>query len=98
MRYLTIAADYTGSAVRDDFGGPVEPEVLSLPETLCAALRAWNERYREIIPLDTDERAQQATLIEELDRRGQELATEIVAALGEAKVRYFSEGHLTYLT
>ena len=99
MRYLTIAAEYSGSCIRDDFKGPVEPEELLLPEPLCSALRAWNDEYKGIIPMDMDQRAapEAAARIDRLDKVGRELAARVREALGEAKVRYYSEGHLKYL-
>ena len=99
MRYLTVAAEYTGSALKDDFTGPIDPEELGLPASIGERLREWNEAYREVIPLGPNERGRgevQAT-IEALDGAGQTLARDIQAELGEAKVRYYSEGHLAYL-
>lgn len=99
MRYLTIAADYTQSCLRDDFEGPIQPESLGLPGDLCSELHAWNEAYRRVIPLDEDERcrAEIASLIRRLDEQGRSLASRVQEAAGEAKVRYFSEGELRYL-
>lgn len=99
MRYLTIAAEYTASCLRDDFEGTVEPKELNLPEPLCSDLRTWNDDYRAIIPMDMEERVAPGTAarIDELDKAGRELAARVREALGEAKVRYYSEGRLTYL-
>lgn len=100
MRYLTIAADYTQSSVRDDFDGPIEPETLDLPKALCDELREWNDQYRKVIPLGQEarNRATIAELISRLDEQGQGLAERLAAALKpQAKVRYYSEGHLRYL-
>lgn len=99
MRYLTIAADYSVSCLKDDFTGPLEPDDLKLPAALAAALSRWNERYKSIIPLDMDQRTKPDTaeLIDRLDQEGQELANQVREAVGEAKVRYYSEGHLKYL-
>lgn len=101
MRYLTIAADYTQSSLRDDFEGPIEPETLHLSKTLCEELREWNDQYRKIIPLSEEarRRATNAELIRRLDEQGQSLAKRVADALKpEAKVRYYSEGHLRYET
>lgn len=101
MRYLTIAADYTDSALRDDFQGPIDPETLGLPTQLSEELRMWNDEYRRVIPLDENERQQPeiAALIRRLDGRGQELAEDVASALlHNAKVRYYSEGHLRYVS
>lgn len=100
MRYLTLAADYTQGSLRDDFVGPVEPEELGLPMTLCEELRTWNEEYRSIIPLseETRQRIENTALIKRLDDEGRALAQRVTDALEpEAKVRYYSEGHLRYL-
>lgn len=101
MRYLTIAADYTQSSLRDDFEGPIEPETLHLPRALCDELREWNDQYRRIIPLSEEARspATNADLISRLDEQGQRLAQRVEDALKpEAKVRYYSEGYLRYET
>lgn len=100
MRYLTVAADYTQSGLRDDFEGPVEPGALDLPNTLCDELRVWNEQYRKVIPLGEEARHQGATaeLIARLDEQGEKLAESVAATFkSEAKVRYYSEGLLRYL-
>jgi len=99
MRYLTVAADYTQSCLRDDFEGPIQPESLGLPADLCSALRSWNEAYRRVIPMDEEERsdAEIAALICQLDEQGRDMASRVQQVAGEAKVRYFSEGELRYL-
>ena len=99
MRYLTIAAEYSQSCLRDDFAGPVEPESLNLPDDLCRELRQWNHEYRAVIPLEMSERAKSgvSSLIDRLDREGTRLAERVRKAIGDAKVRYYSEGHLRYL-
>jgi hypothetical protein len=98
MRYLTLMADYTQSGLRDDHVGAVVPEEVGLSGDLGDRIRAWNERYRAVIPLDEMARTerQAAELIEELDRLGLSLVEEI-AEYPEIKVRYFSEGHLRYV-
>lgn len=98
MRYLTLMADYTQSGLRDDYIGTVVPEEVGLSDDLGDRIRAWNERYRAIIPLDETARTepQAAALIEELDRLGLALVEEI-ANYSEIKVRYFSEGRLRYV-
>lgn len=100
MKYLTIAADYTQSSVRDEFEGPIEPELLYLPQALCDELREWNNRYREIIPLSEDTRriARISELVDRLDEQGKNLALKVAEALEpEAKVRYYSEGLRRYV-
>ena len=99
MRYLTLAADYTQSPLRDDFIGPVVPEEVGLPWELGDQLRDWNVRYRAIIPLDVNDRTggPASELIDALDREGLGLAESIRTALGDVKIRYYSEGRLRYL-
>jgi hypothetical protein len=99
MRYLTLAADYTQSALRDDFAGTVVPEEAGLTESLGDRIRDWNDRYRAVIPLDEAERGSSPTaeLIEALDEEGLQLVRSIEAELYDAKVQYFSEGHLRYV-
>lgn len=99
MRYLTVAADYTGSALRDDQVGSVVPEEVGLPSPLGVRMCAWNARYRAVMPLGPAERAERLVveLIDELDAEGLSLVTDIVTLRPDFKVRYFSEGLLTYL-
>ena len=98
MRYLTIGADYTQSCVRDEFAGPVEPELIGASTALCAEIRSWNEEYRRVIPLDEGERRDPEieALISRLDQRGLRIARAIQESTSDVKVRYFSEGHLRY--
>ena len=100
MRYLTLAANYTESPLRDDFIGSLVPEEAGLSWELGDRLRDWNDRYRAVIPLGPDERSsgEVAQLISELDAEGLSLGAEVVDALEDAKVRYYSEGHLRYLS
>lgn len=100
MRYLTLAADYTQSALRDDYLGTVVPEEIGIADSLAEKIRDWNKRYRSIIPLDQSARSETpvAERIGLLDEEGLRLVAEIEEQLGEVKVRYFSEGHLRYVT
>lgn len=99
MRYLTLAADYMQSALRDDFVGTVVPEEVGLTESLGSRIRDWNGRYKAIIPLDGAERESSPTteLIDALDEEGLLLVNAIEAELSDSKVRYFSEGRLRYV-
>lgn len=99
MRYLTLAADYTQSALRDDYLGTLVPEELGLSEDLGNRIRDWNARYRAIIPLSVEQRVEVsvAALIEALDHEGLALANEITQSHPDIKVRYFSEGYLRYI-
>lgn len=100
MRYLTLSADYAQSPLRDDHIGPVVPEDIGLPKSLGDRIREWNLRYRPIIPLDPAARVGRSVSerIEALDEEGQGLVDQIANQLPDVKVRYFSEGHLRYLT
>jgi hypothetical protein len=99
MRYLSIAAEYNQSCLRDDFEGPIEPESLQLEADLCSALRSWNAQYRTIIPLDESQRgtAETVELIRRLDQEGKGLARRVGRTFPEAKVRYYSEGQLRWV-
>lgn len=98
MRYLTVAAEYTGSCVKDDFQGQVECHELLSDKELCQELEKWNADYKVIIPLDMDERDQRRNEIDMLDKKGILLAKKLASAIqGGAKVRYYSEGLLKYL-
>ena|SRR5437773_7865081 len=101
MRYLIFAADYGEVSLRDEETGPTTGSELGLPRGLVADLTAWNERYQPVIPADINERRADpmASLIDELDRTGVELAERIADAIDdEAKVRYYSEGLLRAVT
>lgn len=83
MRYLTIAAEYTQSPLRDDFQGPIDPESVGLPPSIRNALEDWNTRYREIIPIAQEQRQEPSTAekIEQLDKEGIELCNRVAEAL-----------------
>jgi hypothetical protein len=100
MKYLTLAADYSQSPLRDDYAGPLDPTAAGLRADLSVRLNDWNDRYRAIIPLSIEERSLGciAELITQLDEEGSALSEEIRAAFSEAKVRYYSEGLLRYLS
>lgn len=98
MRYLTIMPDYTQSCIKDDYKGRVEIEELNLPQEFVAELNNWHSNYREIIPLDDDQRQVIMNRIDQLDEWGLKLAHQLVTLVpGGAKVKYFSEGKLKYL-
>ena len=98
MRYLTIASDYTGSCIMDDFQGQVDCLELQLDEEFCKELDEWNANYKVIILLDMEERDQRCDEIKMLDERGMYLAKKLANAIqGGAKVKYYSEGKLEYL-
>lgn len=99
LRYLTLSADYSEPGLRDDFQGPIAPEQIGLPPEIGDQIRNWNDRYQEIILLGPQERAKGSTaqLIDSLDHEGLVLVDAIAAALGDVKVRYFSEGYLRYI-
>ncbi len=99
MRYLTLAADYTSSALRDDYIGSVGPEEVGLANDLGDRIRNWNSWYRTAIPLSMKQRAEApvAALLEELDREGLALTVEIAESRPDLKVRYFSERNLRYV-
>ncbi len=98
MRYLTIMPDYTNSCINDDFEGPITLESLNLPKKFINKLTNWHDSYKEIIPLDENERQKKLFEIEELDKEGLELTKELKELIpGGAKIKYFSEGKLIYL-
>jgi hypothetical protein len=98
MRYLTLSADYLHPTLKDDSSDQVNVEELHLPSELVIRLKEWNQSYQAIIPLEPSRRSESATeiLITTLDKEGAEIAVAIAEAVS-AKVRYYSEGKLTYL-
>lgn len=100
MRCLVLGADYRHVLLRDGQAGQVEPGELGLPAQLIDDINDWNEKYQVIIPRDMSERSSNsvASLMQSLDRLGLKLAERVAEAVsGGAKVRYYSEGLLTYL-
>ncbi len=97
MRYLILIADYTQSCIHDDFSGPLRLADLSLPTEIVTQLEQWNERYKAIIPLSDKDRIKQLQLIHDLDKQGLLLSSQLQNILN-AKVKYFSEGLLQYLS
>jgi len=99
VRYLTLAAEYNGPPLRDDFDGSLEPEDIGLPPEVASKIRAWNARYQFLFPLSPVDRSSptNSERIESLDVEGIALAKEITNVLGDVKVRYYSEGHLRHI-
>ena len=56
MKYLIIMPDYTGSGIRDEFEGEISLNDLDLPIDFINEFTSWHNEYREIIPLDNEER------------------------------------------
>ena len=96
MKYLILTADHT-RFLRDEFDDEFDYLNLNLPADLIKRLKEWHEDYLPIIQLDNDERLRMNTEILKLDERGVKLAKEIKFQLGEAKVKYFSEGLLRHI-
>jgi len=98
VRYLTIAAEYIGSCLKDEIQQQVKCHELTQEDLLCQELEAWNTDYKVIIVLDMEERDKRKNEINILDNRGVLLAKKLSTSIkGGAKVNYFSEGLLKYL-
>ena len=97
MRYLTLSADYIDPSLREESEGHLVIDRAGLPVDLVARIVAWNADYQVVVPLGLSERRSLAGHIDELDARGLSLAAEIERALAPSRVRYYSEGWLTYL-
>jgi hypothetical protein len=99
MKYLTVAPDYTGSCIIEDFDGRIDVQNLGLPIDFIKVVETWHSSYREIIPLNEEQRLEKMDFIETLDREGVQIAKKLEALIhGGAKVKYFSEGKLKYLS
>lgn len=99
MKSWTLAADYLDYNLRDAAGDEIDRTLL--PASLRDALDAWNAAYQTVVKLDASQReaAPTAAVIDDLDRRGQELAASIKQGREDVKeVRYYSEGLLRYLS
>lgn len=93
MRFLTIASNYTGPCIQDNFEGPISIDQLGLSDSFIQEINVWNEAYKVIIPL-----SEKINEIELLDQHGLEIANKLQRLVpGGAKVNYFSEGKLKYL-
>ncbi len=68
---------------------------IRVPQTKAEILR-WNDDYRTAVSMDLAERKATAELMDALDDRRLHLASRIADELGQAKVRYYSEGLLAY--
>ena len=98
MKYLIIMPDYTGSGIRDEFEGEISLNDLDLPIDFINEFTSWHNEYREIIPLDTEERKKRSAQIEKLDTQGIELTKKLTKFMPNGvKIKYFSEGKLRYL-
>lgn len=95
MRYLVLTADRY-SFLRDEYDRDFDCSSLLLSADLRARIEQWYHDYLPVIRLNTAERMAIKADILLLDSRGIELASEIVAALIDVKVRYYSEGWLRY--
>ena len=95
MRYLTFSADHMEPGLRDDDSDNPRPWDMLTPQ-LKAEILSWNNDYRPVVSMDLAQRKSTAELIEALDDRGLNLASRIAEELGQAKVRYYSEGLLSY--
>jgi len=99
MKYMVLMPDYTGSCLRDEFEGELNIDELGLSTQIINELKNWHNKYRKIIPLSMEEREAVVERIEELDRNGINIAKKLEIEVKDgAKVRYFSEGKLKYLS
>jgi hypothetical protein len=98
MTYLTLSADYNGVVLRDISGTEVSCESLGISKSTCVLLFDWNKKYQEIIPIGMEKRTEPANaqLIEELDNQARQLISIIISELNDVKIRYYSEGLLSY--
>lgn len=97
MKYMILMPDYTGSCIRDEFEGEVNVDELGLSTQMISELKSWHNEYRKIIPLSLEEREASVDQIEELDKMGLHIAKKLeIEISGGAKVKYFSEGNLSY--
>lgn len=97
MRYLTLAADRFEPEISDENPEDDFDWTAELPSGIREKVRLWNDDYQSIVSMDETARRGARLLVEELDKQGLRLATEIAQALGEVEVRYYSEGTYSYL-
>lgn len=96
MMYLSLSADAYQPSLRDEQEGSVSLDLL--PHEIRDQLQAWNSEYQPVVQMTREERATAVGLIDDLDRRGMDIASRIETALAPAKVRYYSEGRLRSLS
>jgi len=98
MKYLTLSADYN-SFLKDDYDLSFSYKDLNIPLPLLERIFKWYETYSPIISMSDEERSNSISLINLLDSEGLELTEQLKEIVGEkAKIKYYSEGRLDYLT
>lgn len=92
MKYLIIEASLSGTGIRDKYeDGYIAPEGLGLSSATIQSLNAWLSKYEnEHYNGFTDDNT-----IDELDRKGKEIALLIKNELAEVKLEYFSDARMT---
>lgn len=98
MRYLTLSANYIEPHLRDEATGDSDIAFSSLSEALVQQILQWNRDYQPVVSLASGERQARSNEIDRLDEVGRVLARRVAEELAPAKVGYYSEGWLRYLT
>jgi hypothetical protein len=90
MKYLTINASLNSTGIRNYYeGSELTPQELCLTPKTTQIIKEWllcyeQEHYRGY---------KNENYVEELDKKGLEIAQLIKDELGNVKVEYFSEAH-----
>jgi hypothetical protein len=91
MRYLIVDACLNGTGIRDEVeGGYVSPQVLGLREEIVARIVSWLAEYEEEHYRGYSDFAK----IDELDKKGREIASTIKIELNDVKLSYYSDAKL----
>lgn len=96
MKYCILAADYLDDYLKDEFSGKNVIDSLDLDNDTKDQLRKWNENYKIIIPMETQERMINFNLINKLDKEGMDLLKKIEKQ-NQVKIKYFSEGFFKFM-
>jgi len=93
MKYLVVDAMRSGTGIRDYYAGDyLEPESLALSVATIEQLKDWLSSYK----VEQSKGYTNDEAIEELDRKGKELALSIKRELSpDVKIAYLSDARMT---
>lgn len=92
MKYLVVDASLSGTGIRDKYeGGYLVLEDLGLSSVTINRLIEWLLKYE----VEHYNGFTNASIIDQLDREGKEIAAMIKNELPEVKIEYFSDARMT---
>jgi hypothetical protein len=99
MRYLIVDGYLNGTGIRNKYPDPgefsyIEPEEIGLSPELSAKIRDWLSRYWD----EFFRGYENSKMVEELDNEGLAIANLVQTELDDAKVEYFSDAKMAFIT